>query len=281
MLKLRAGAAIAALTFAPFWSSPAIADGNVLQARASSQWHVALEDGLCHLVRTFDAGDAGIQFILRRRAPYHPYELNIVSDNIPHRKRVPVTQYDAGTEPVEHEVSYHLSDGEWDGFSVSLSGDYFDSPVEQSLTVSNAFAEDFTLPLNRIGSALQVMDQCLDEVVRSWGLDPVQQRGLTKLAEPDDNVSELIIEALRRTRRESERLGQDSLYTTILVGADGRPTRCTIEGVVGNSNSGQAACRTIMRNARFDPALDADGQAVESFVVLEGYTYTRRGVYFL
>ena len=281
MKLMRAGAAIAALTFASLSASPALADDGVLQAQPASQWHVALEDGLCHLVRTFTVGEAEIQFILRRRAPYHPFELNVVSDDIPHRKRSPVTQYDIAAEPIQHEVSYHLKDGEWEGFSVNLRGDYFASPVEQSLVITDAFASDFALPMANLGSALTVMDQCLDEVVRSWGLDPAQQRSLTKMAEPDGDVGELIIEALGRTRRASERLGQDSLYTRILVGADGRPTGCSIEGGVGESDDGKDACRVIMRNARFTPALDADGQPVESFVVMEGYTYERRSVYFL
>lgn len=281
MQKLRVGAAIAALTFASMSASPASADDGMLEAAPTSQWHVALEDGLCHLVRTFSAGDAGIQFILRRRAPYYPFELNIVSDGLPHRKRTPVTQYDLADDPVEHEVSYHLKDGEWEGFSVNLSGDYFDSPVDQSLIVRRAFSQDFALPLPQLGQALAIMDQCLDEVVRGWGLDPAQQRGLTKLPVPDENVGTLVVEALGRTRRVSERVGQDSLYTVILVGADGRATRCTIEGAVGESDEGRDACRAIMRGARFEPALDGDGQPVESFIVLEGYTYERRSVYFL
>ena len=281
MKSIRAGAAIAALSFACLSASPTLAKDGVLQAEPSSQWHVALEDGLCHTVRTFSIGQADIQFILRRRAPYHPFELNVVSDDIPHRKRNPVTQYDVGVDPIEHEVSYHLSDGQWEGFSVNLRGDYFDSPVEQSLVISKAFGSDFALPLANIGSALAIMDQCLDEVVRSWGLDPEVQRGLTKMAQPDDDVGDLIIEALGRTRRVSERLGQDSLYTRILIGADGRATDCRIEGRVGESDDGKDACDAIMRGARFEPALDAEGQPVESFLVMEGYTYERRSVYFL
>ena len=235
MKLMRAGAAIAALTFASLSASPALADDGVLQAQPASQWHVALEDGLCHLVRTFTVGGAEIQFILRRRAPYHPFELNVVSDDIPHRKRSPVTQYDIAAEPIQHEVSYHLKDGEWEGFSVNLRGDYFASPVEQSLVITDAFASDFALPMANLGSALTVMDQCLDEVVRSWGLDPAQHRSLTKMAEPDGDVSELIIEALGRTQ---EALNVASGFCTKRV-VLGQPDRVPFKQMIGSDDLGR------------------------------------------
>ena len=127
------------LILAPVWTSAALANDAPLKAEPSSQWHAALEDGLCHLVRSFSAGDANIQFILRSRAPGYGYEVNIVSDTLDRRNRTPYTQYDVGEEPLRHSYSFRLKDGEWEGFGANLPSAYFDSPVQQSLIVTDAF----------------------------------------------------------------------------------------------------------------------------------------------
>ncbi|WP_299194074.1 hypothetical protein [uncultured Erythrobacter sp.] len=274
MLNLRVGAAIAALTFAPFWTSPALADDQPLAAVPSSQWHAALEDGLCHLVRTFRAGDAEIQFILRRRAPGYNFELNVVSDTLDRRNRTPHTQYGLGTEPLRHGYSFRLKDGDWEGFGANIPADYFDNPVEQSLVITDAFEEDFALDLQNINSALMVMDQCLDEVLRSWGLDPIQQRALSKMAVPNERSGEILSGLTMRTSRVRDRLDQDSIYFIAMVDGEGIATSCRAEGEANEYDDVQDACREILQHARFEPALDADGEPVESFVIIETWIYT-------
>lgn len=275
MLTLRVGAAIAALTFAPFWISPVLAEDRPMVAAPSSQWHAALEDGLCHLMRSFRAGDSEIQLILRRRAPGYNFELNVVADPLNRNNRTPRTQYGADSEPLRHGYSFRLKDGDWEGFGANLPADYFDSPVQQSLVVMDAFEQDFALDLQNVGSALAVMDQCLDEVVRSWGLDPVQQRTLTRLAQPNADTNDIISDQMFRTQRVRERLGQDSMFFILMVGADGSTTRCTVEGAAGETDDAQDTCREIVRRVRFAPALDAGGAPVESYAVVETSLYTR------
>lgn len=48
---------------------------------------------------------------------------------------------------------------------------------------------------------------------------------------------------------------------TLTVAADGRPSACAITGSSGSATLDQAACRLLMKRARFTPGKDADGQA--------------------
>jgi protein TonB len=57
--------------------------------------------------------------------------------------------------------------------------------------------------------------------------------------------------------------------TRISVGADGRVTACEVTSSSGNAALDQAACRNLQRRARFEPALDRDGNPTAS-------TYTKR-----
>lgn len=52
--------------------------------------------------------------------------------------------------------------------------------------------------------------------------------------------------------------------TRLSVGPDGRVTNCEVTSSSGNSALDQAACRNLLRRARFEPALDRDGNPVAS-----------------
>lgn len=57
--------------------------------------------------------------------------------------------------------------------------------------------------------------------------------------------------------------------TRLTVGADGRVTNCEVTGSSGNSALDRAACTNLQRRARFEPALDRDGNPTTG-------TYTKR-----
>ncbi len=61
-------------------------------------------------------------------------------------------------------------------------------------------------------------------------------------------------------REESE----GTTATRLSIGADGRVTSCDVTSSSGNSSLDQAACRNLIRRARFDPALDRDGNPISS-----------------
>ncbi len=48
----------------------------------------------------------------------------------------------------------------------------------------------------------------------------------------------------------------------VVADASGRPTECTVTGSSGSSALDKAACRLLMKRARFKPGTDADGAAV-------------------
>jgi periplasmic protein TonB len=60
--------------------------------------------------------------------------------------------------------------------------------------------------------------------------------------------------------------------TRLTVSAEGRVTSCDVTGSSGDSSLDQAACRNLIRRARFNPALDRDGNAI-------GGSFNRRVVW--
>ena len=54
----------------------------------------------------------------------------------------------------------------------------------------------------------------------------------------------------------------------VTVGANGRVSDCAVTSSSGNADLDAATCRLAKRNGRFEPARDAEGQAVPSSVTL-------------
>ncbi len=52
--------------------------------------------------------------------------------------------------------------------------------------------------------------------------------------------------------------------TRMTISAEGRVTACDVTSSSGNSALDQAACRNLMRRARYEPALDRDGHPISA-----------------
>ncbi len=71
--------------------------------------------------------------------------------------------------------------------------------------------------------------------------------------------------------------GQEgTVSVTVSVSADGRPKDCRITKSSGHDLLDTAACAGMMRYARFDPALDADGNPTSADYTAE-VTYSLEG----
>ena len=90
---------------------------------------------------------------------------------------------------------------------------------------------------------------------------PIQPRFKPVAAKPSGNPSAWVTNddypdsALR-----NEEQGRTAFR--LAIGADGRPTSCTVTASSGARALDDAACRLLMRRARFTAAKDADGAAV-------------------
>jgi len=56
----------------------------------------------------------------------------------------------------------------------------------------------------------------------------------------------------------------------IVIGTNGRVTNCQVTASSGNSDLDDTTCRLAIRNGRFDPAKDAEGNPIESTYPIPG-----------
>lgn len=125
-------------------------------------------------------------------------------------------------------------------------------------------SQPIRLALGSMGAPMAAMRKCTDELLTHWGIDLEAHRGLTRAVAPKSDPGEWI-----RTGDYPSHLmfqGEQGLVQFRLsVGADGAPTQCHIQTSTRPKGFDKAVCDALMRRARFEPALDADGQPIASY----------------
>ena len=253
-------------------------------AKAASPWRASLEDQTCSLQRSFELGKQKIVLDIRLGAPNYGYELNVVADGLKRTSDQPETQFGGRDGRIKHEFSYKLSSDGWEGFAVSVPSDHFKAARDNAsaipLAVRRAFKTDFVLPL-QLKQPLAIMDDCLNALVESWGLDPLVQRQLSRRIDKPRGKWDWFTHAMIDTEKERDRLGQDQFRMRLIVDPVGKVSSCHLYGGLADSEAGAKACEKIKKRAKFDPALDRDGNPVSSFFYMEGTTFTGTSTLFL
>jgi hypothetical protein len=118
-----------------------------------------------------------------------------------------------------------------------------------------------TLKVGNMTSALGAMDHCLDELIKSWGVDPAVYRAQSRGAIP-------VASTVRKVRRivpvKMWFNGLSALVPVrVMVDENGEPTKCTVQIDDVDEAFKKAACEGFTQ--RFEPALDANGKPTASF----------------
>lgn len=117
-----------------------------------------------------------------------------------------------------------------------------------------------------LGKALAAMRECTDGLVKSWGLDPVQQASLSAHPKPATPSSEWIRQSAYPADLAKE--GRQAIITArLMIDATGAITDCKILEDFGEPRFAKISCDQITARAHFEPARDANGQPVASYYV--------------
>ena len=118
-----------------------------------------------------------------------------------------------------------------------------------------------TGPLDKAFAALRA---CTDDLVKTWGLDPVQQAALSRRPMPRTPPRGWLTPLDYPAGMLSA--GKQAMVNfRLMVDEEGKPTACDVQRSYNDKLFDQVACSTLMRRARFEPALDAQGAPVPSY----------------
>jgi TonB family protein len=252
----------------------------------TSQWNVDYTDDSCALRRAFGTGDATATLQLRMFSPGDQYELMIVSDALGRARGAPRVRYGSDEEWFEPVAPLVMNSRDQHGvvFSdtlrpVSLKArseaeapwtdaerDAREAAVT-TITLAGSFEHQLTLQTGAMHPPMEAMRTCIDELVTHWGLDSAAQDTLTRKVQPVEQrdwqrqiLGEYPTDMLRQGK-------SGRVPVRVIVDTAGKPTNCIAVEHSADPAFENAACAGILRHARFEPALDAQGRPVTSYWV--------------
>lgn len=280
-------------------SSAVVADDGKapLVLEPSAPWHVNYANDSCRLARIFGEGESKAAVYLERYEPGDSFFLVAAGKRLAGRDKLN-SRFEFGPGGMVVEDGEQVGDmaefgpaimsgmtllptsqderGErrtkrYDPNEEAQNTEIF----EQELTADQEAAIEWLevrrgkLPAVRfmLGSMrkpMAAMRACTDELMTHWGIDLDAHRNLTRAAAPESNPGDWIDSG--DYPRDLLRKGAQGLVQFRLsVSAEGMPTQCHIQQSTRPEGFDKAVCETLMRRARFEPALGADGQPIASF----------------
>ncbi|MBL0923190.1 MAG: energy transducer TonB [Sphingomonadaceae bacterium] len=286
--------AIAATAFfALITPSFAYAAKPPLQLKPTSAWQVDYANDHCRLARQFGEGDDVVHATFDRYGPGEYFRLTLAGNPM----RTAVQKADATVQfgPVEKEQQLYFFNGYLGKMPalVFASGARVAPPSDSELlaiqnrgkddewielaqiseerhkaikylTVGKPLRRAVTLETGSMRKPFAAMDSCIDNLVASWGVDVEKHKSLSRSVVPKQSPGRWIVSSDYPLDMLS--VGQPAIVEFRLsVGADGMPTACHIQSTTRPKEFDDAVCRSVMRRARFEPALDAEGKPLASY----------------
>ena len=273
-----------------FASAPVQAATEAKVLEPSSAWTLDYGDERCSLIRTFGTGDdllklqidtygsptdfrvllagrplpraSGPTSEIRFGFPFETVErerVNAINGKADH---LPSLSFDiafAAYEPDADERELSLAESLRKNAEPHQPSPEFERQV-RSLAIEFTPRNRVQLNLGGMTTPLAAIRECIDDLKSHWGLDPEQERTLTRRPIPEPS-------SVKKLQRAYPTLmamdGQNALVPArIMVDATGLATHCVVQIPLVQKAFQDAVCDRLAQ--RFSPALDKDGQPVAS-----------------
>jgi len=252
----------------------------------SSAWNVDYADDYCRLARVFGTGDAATIVIFDFFEPGQFFKLMVTGK----RFRGVSNGYQAvvrfGPNEAMQKMSYLVGDLGKDRPAIIFRGSKrFDSRPETNddeehgvpeplsaeriaavteMSIGSPVRPPVKVKLGSMSAALAAVDKCTNNLIRGWGIDPAVNATLSRPVRPNGKpqtwiTSEDYPEFLRRQG------AQSIIEARFTIDERGTPTACHIQRTTRSAEFDDIVCKTMMKRARFLPALDRGGNPVASY----------------
>ena len=256
---------------------------------ASSSWHLDYAEQSCRLARTFGEGEGRSVVFFTQHGPGDSFELTLAGE--PLDRFSPNVAIQFGPIGGTWKIRPFRGDVEGVGPALIYSGlDLAEEQDEEEAEEDVAEARD-SLPAidihrakemdyievnqgrRRVRFATGTLDKpfaalnaCSVDLIAEWGLDADQHRSLTRIVDPT-NMKLIASRVGRDYPAAALRKGEQGIIRALLiVGADGKVERCTLDNATNSETLPAPACR-VLEDAVFEPALDSQGQPMRSFYI--------------
>lgn len=266
-----------------------------LRLKPSSKWNVHYADDSCRLGRSFGTGDQKVVLVADRYQPGGDLRLSFVGKPTYTRVDEGVIRIRFGPAEVEQEVQFYpgvLADKTptlilqrgiriapyppevVKAYEAAIEAEKYDfewpkiAPEREAavtyIEVKRSVRQPFILETGSLGAPLAALEKCTDELLDHWGIDVARHASLSRPVTVKSNPGNWM--KSRDYPADMLQAGKRAIvHFRLNVDAAGQPTACHIQQSTRPKAFDDAVCEAIMRNAQFDPALDAEGNPIASY----------------
>lgn len=265
------------------WFDPASAAKQPIYLESSSKWHARYEDDSCQLIRTFGEERDKVMVVMSRYGPGEKFRLTLAGNPVKLRKNNRELHLQFGDHEAAQKVRYMPATmSEMPALVImtrlgigSLKKTKRDLPERRRidasryaaasyLLVEHAYIGRLYLQTGPLEKPFAAFSECVDELMTHWGIDVEKHKNLSKKVKPVGSPGRWVNYRdypLRMLRQRQQGIVQFRLS----VNANGEATQCHIQQSTRPQEFDDAVCTSLMKRAAFEPARDADGNAIASF----------------
>lgn len=281
MNKLLLGCAAIGLLAAPM----AQAQEGVAVFRPAGGWTADFGDDYCRLVRTFNDGKDEVSLALQRTQPGSFVQLLFVGNGIKTFRGADQIGYTFQPSGSARETRYvrsetaagkqFLSTEALTLAPITVTPGTPPAPYSReselaaargigAIALDKGLTDPVRFETGSLRAPVEVMQACADDLLVVWGLDVEKHKTMTAGPIPNPAPGGVLPQGTIPFG-ELGKLGGGANQVRLLIGADGKPTSCTIYSPTLSETLNQRICGLIMEKATFQPAKDAAGQAMASY----------------
>jgi Gram-negative bacterial TonB protein C-terminal len=278
--------AIASLTAPAFGKS----DKAALVLKPTSAWNIDYADDRCRLARQFGEGEEKVVALFDRYGPDDFFKITLAGKPVnTWSERADAAVQFGPTESVQMlyflkgtvadmpaliftsrarvapaSLAEQLAIKERDGDeSIELApvGPEREAAIRY-LSIGKPLRRAVVLETGTMRAPMAALDKCIDNLVTHWGVDAEKHKALSAKVKPMVNPSKWPIDYPVKMLK----AGQPAIVEfRLAIGPDGEATSCHIQSTTRPKEFDAAVCGSLMKRARFTPALDSEGKPIASF----------------
>jgi hypothetical protein len=287
-------AVAAAATMVTFAGGAQAQEREVRSFTMSGPWSLDAGDDYCRLAANFTNGADEIGFALERNRAENVARLVLVGDAIRTFRRADTMGYTflpSGEARSAMFTRSETADGKpW--FNLGLVAfapagppvipqPPYDRAAElqfaagvNALLVDDGLQTPIRIETGPLRAPMQALQACADDLLLHWGLDYAKHRTMTRRATPVAPPFEWVATGTLGFADFPLFSGARNPFR-VMVSAEGRPTSCTVHWPSLTERKNAGVCEQLMANARFEPALDAEGQPMASYWAADPFLLMR------
>ena len=271
-------------------TAPAIANAREpLVLEPSSAWNIDYSPESCKLGRKFGEGENAVTAVFMKSAPGPSMQVLAVGKSlkIRWREKIKYTWWPTGGDESERAGALFGESDEVTSILVTTSLVVFPTHSEEPFLLDigdlerlereraaqvtqfrfvKGLKSPVTLELGDMSAPMAALETCVDALVESWGLDPSEQRALSRPAMPANDTQRWIKDSeYPKGALENDR--EAIIEFRLLVDEGGKVTRCDTVGTFVESDFSKGLCALVRDRAQMTPALGPDGEPVASYYV--------------